>query len=217
MLKSGEQLYLEWVNEEGEVEKYKTVVASKDQNLFVEVPINEKTRKFGYFLLGTIFQATFYLEGKVYHFETELLGRIRENIPLLILSYPGDDQLTVIQRRQHVRVDTSLDVAIHSTNKGFNPFTTITNDLSGGGCSAILPSTATLKEGSDVYLWMVLPMQSGRYQYAKITSRVIRIIEKDGRPLASFQFKDISSGDRMHIIRYCFQRDLYLKKIVKEK
>jgi c-di-GMP-binding flagellar brake protein YcgR len=217
MLGSGDQLYLEWVNEEGEIEKYKTIIASRDKNLYIEIPINEQTKKYGYFLIGTIFQATFYQDGKVYHFETELLGRLRENVPLLIMSYPGEEQLSVIQRRQHVRVDTSLDVAVHSVNQGFNPFTTITYDLSGGGCSVVLPQNDVIKEGIDVDLWIVLPMQSGRYQYAKIPSRVIRILEKDGRPIASFEFKDINSADRMHIIRYCFQRDLYLKKLMKKK
>ncbi|MGV3487656.1 MAG: flagellar brake protein, partial [Tuberibacillus sp.] len=173
MLGPGDDIFLEWINEKGETEKYKTVIASHDDHLYVEIPINEKTKKYGYFLIGTVFYCTFYHDNKVFQFETELLGRVRENVPLLILSYPGDEHLNVIQRRQHFRVEASLDVAVHSVNQGFNPFTTITNDISGGGCSAYLPKNASdsLKEGMDVLLWIVLPMQSGRYQYVTILSR----------------------------------------------
>lgn len=217
MLSFGDALYLEWVNEKGEIERYKTVVSSKDERIYVEIPINVKTNKYGFFIQGTLFQASYYDAGKVFHFETEILGRMRENVPLLILSYPGDEQLTIIQRRKHVRVETNLSVAIHSPNQKFNPFTTTLNDLSGGGCSVHLPDGHHPQEGSDVYLWIVLLMQSGRYHYFKILSRFIRTIKSESSTIGSFEFKNIESATQMHIIRYCFQRDLYLKKMVKAK
>ena len=220
MLTPGDRLELEWVNEEGQRERYQTVVASQyNRHLYVEIPLNVKTKKYGYFLLGTVFHATFYKKEKAYRFETELLGRVRENIPLLLLSYPGDDQLQVIQRRDYFRVEAALDVAVHPVNRSFKPFTTLTYDISGGGLSAYLPKEVSekLQPDMEVVLWLVLPMSSGRLYYLKNKSRLIRVYSDKGRSLASFQFIHLKNSERMHVMRYCFERDLYLKKELESK
>jgi c-di-GMP-binding flagellar brake protein YcgR len=215
LLRAGDKLYLTFKNENGEEEIYKTVIAQKKDHLYVETPINEKTKKFGHFPTGARFFATFVNNKKVYGFETELLGRRTENVPLLILSYPGDAALKNIQRREHVRVPAMLDVAVHPCGTPFKPFTTTTMDISGGGCSLNLPEENALKEGMDVYLWLALPMKSGRYHYFKIKSRLVRLVSDGTRIRASFEFTDLNEFKRMQIIRYCFQRDLYLKRMVK--
>ena len=139
LLKLGTPLYLE-LTVGGKNEKYKTNIAEiKENELFIELPINEKTNKYSFFYLNTVFQAYYFDSGKVYHFNAELLRRIKDNIPLLVLSFPGEENLSIIQRRQHVRVETALDVAIHPLHNEFPAFTTMSVDISGGGIAVHLP------------------------------------------------------------------------------
>jgi c-di-GMP-binding flagellar brake protein YcgR len=213
MLKVGESLYLERRENTEEIERYKTVIVGmNEKEILVEIPINEKTKKFGYFKSGTIFEAIFYAAGKVYLFQTYLVDRMQDKVPLLILAFPGKNNMQVIQRRQHVRVEANLDIALHPLENEFPSFNSITLDISGGGCAVHFPSTHQLKEGQDVQLWIVLPLEDRKLHYVNVKASLIRLFEVKGQTRASFRFLTLSNSDRMQIIRFCFQREVSLKK-----
>jgi c-di-GMP-binding flagellar brake protein YcgR len=213
MLKVGESLYLERRENTEEIERYKTVIVGmNEKEILVEIPINEKTKKFGYFKSGTIFEAIFYAAGKVYLFQTYLVDRMQDKVPLLILAFPGKNNMQVIQRRQHVRVEANLDSALHPLENEFPSFNSITLDISGGGCAVHFPSTHQLKEGQEVQLWIVLPLEDRKLHYVNVKASLIRLFEVKGQTRASFRFLTLSNSDRMQIIRFCFQREVSLKK-----
>ncbi|GGH79060.1 c-di-GMP-binding flagellar brake protein YcgR [Pullulanibacillus pueri] len=216
MLKKGINLYLELVNE-GKKEKYKTKIAEMtDDEIFVELPIHDKTKKFAFFILNTSFKAVYYDSGKVFQFTTVLLRRIKENVPLLVLSFPGEENIKTIQRRQYVRVETSLDVAIHPVvPHQFSPFTTVTLDVSGGGLSVHLPKDYGWQPDQEVDLWLVLPMVTGEYNYCKIRGLFIRQFISGKFLRASFEFKNISKQEHQKLIRYTLEKDLYSKRLAK--
>jgi c-di-GMP-binding flagellar brake protein YcgR len=213
MLKVGESLYLERRGNIEEIERYKTVIVGmNEKEILVEIPINEKTKKFGYFNSGTTFEAIYYAAGKVYLFQTNLVDRMQDKVPLLILAFPGKNNMQVIQRRQHVRVEANLDIALHPLEREFSSFSSITLDISGGGCAVHIPSTNQLKEGQDVQLWIVVPLEDRKLHYVNVKATLIRLFEVKGQTRASFRFLTLSNSDRMQIIRFCFQREVSLKK-----
>jgi c-di-GMP-binding flagellar brake protein YcgR len=213
MLKVGESLYLERRGNIEEIERYKTVIVGmNEKEILVEIPINEKTKKFGYFNSGTTFEAIYYAAGKVYLFQTNLVDRMQDKVPLLILAFPGKNNMQVIQRRQHVRVEANLDIALHPLEREFSAFSSITLDISGGGCAVHIPSTNQLKEGQDVQLWIVVPLEDRKLHYVNVKATLIRLFEVKGQTRASFRFLTLSNSDRMQIIRFCFQREVSLKK-----
>ncbi|RSK29347.1 pilus assembly protein PilZ [Bacillus sp. HMF5848] len=187
------------------------LVEQKGNYLYIDYPINIKTRRTALLIDGTQIKVSFVIESTVYSFDTEVLGRVRQrNIPMLILSYPGDDQLVKIQRREYVRVETAADVAVHSLNDEFKPFVTVTTDVSAGGAALIVPKKVNLEANMKVITWFVLPMESGEYNYLRIYAKIIRIVpgkqgEADRAPI---EFIDLEERDRQHIIRYCFDRQL---------
>lgn len=214
MLKIGDPLTLELKNRD-KVEKYKCKLAErKGTHLYIDYPINIMTSKTAFFIDGTQLKCSFVMkDGTVYSFETEVIGRIKQNIPMMILSYPGDELLMKIQRRQYVRIETSVDVAIHPLEGELKPFVTVTDDISAGGAAIIVPSELNLYNGLMVQAWMVFPMQNGEYHYFCFQAKVVRVIPLDGkRNKVSLEFNGVDSHQRQILLRFCFDRQVAMKK-----
>ncbi|WP_449536772.1 flagellar brake protein [Ferdinandcohnia sp. Marseille-Q9671] len=215
MLKIGDTIQLEPAfNPKGE--KYRCrLVERKDNKVYIDYPVNVKTGKTVYLLNGTQLKAFVAGDGSsAYFFDTTVLGRMKQTIPMIVLSFPSQESIYRIQRREYVRVETPVDVALHSLNEEFSPFVSITHDISAGGASIILPFAKALTPGKNIMTHFVLPTLSEDYHYVTFTSHVIRIVEgKSGeRNKASVQFIDITDTDRQFLIKFCFERQLLLKK-----
>lgn len=214
MINIGEVLILE-PKYSDKIEKYKCKLVEKvGDKLYIDYPINLETNRTVFLMEGTQVKATFITsDGTVYLFESEVLTRVKTNIPMVVLSYPGKEHLVKIQRRQFVRVETAVDTAVHPTNGEFRPFVTITEDISAGGAAIISEKMTKLKQDMQIKTWCALPMQNGEIHYLQLNSKVIRVIDyNDSRSLISVQFIDISAIERQLLLRFCFDRQLALKK-----
>ncbi|WP_044748031.1 flagellar brake protein [Bacillus alveayuensis] len=212
MLKIGSTLILEAIDGQTE-HKYKCKVAEISPNsIHIDYPVNMETGKTVFLLNGMQFKASFIgKDQSLYLFETEVTGKIKQPIPLIVLSYPGEQQLIRIQRRQYVRVEANVDVAIHPLNGEFSPFTTITSDISAGGAAIVLPAKIKgFEPGMTVEMWLVLYMRSGKIHYLNIPSKIVRIFKAEHTPVekASLQFLDMTQQERLLLIRYSFERQL---------
>ena len=191
------------------------IVDIEQGKLIIDHPMNEKTGKLGFFYEGFQFNAWFIGKDQaIYSFETAIQGRKRGNIPMFILDDPGVNTYIRTQRRNFVRVETSTDIAMHPKDIPFVPFTSVTADLSGGGAAIIIPNGRLLPQGGLVQFWIALNMQSGETHYVKAICKVIRIFSPspDAKKRASLEFIDINEQDRQSIIRYCFEKQLQLKR-----
>ncbi|WP_102345753.1 flagellar brake protein [Bacillus sp. Marseille-P3661] len=215
MLNIGDTIFIELKYSDAK-ERYKCKVVEKKGNyIYIDYPINETTGKTAFFLDGTELRISFYgKDSAVYTFDTEILGRVKANIPMIIISYPGQDKLVRIQRREYVRIDATTDIAIHPVNGEFKPFVTVTVDISAGGAAIILPPNHNIKPQFDVMCYLVLPLSSGEYYYIKTSAKVIRIINgTDGsRDKAPIQFVNLKESVKQQIIRFCFDRQLSERK-----
>lgn len=214
MLNIGDSLTLELIDSDKNVTFKCKLVDRKDPYLYIDYPVNTETSKTVYLLEGTPIKCKFTASnGLTYCFETKVLGRVKKNIPMVILLYQGKDHLMKIQRRQFVRVETSVDVAIHPKFNEFRPFTTVTRDISAGG-AAIISREKNIRKGMQVWCWLVLPMVNGEYHYLKILSKVVRIVPLDHvREQVSLQFIDINPLDQQNILRFCFDQQIKQKKM----
>lgn len=196
-------------------EKYKCrLVERENEYLYIDYPVNMETNKTMYLLEGTQLKCSFVGEdGAVYNFQTEILGRVKRNIPMLIMLYPGDEHLMKIQRRQYVRVEVAVDVAVHPIYSEFSPFVTYTDDISAGGAALAVSNKYTFNVGQRFITWFVLPMNNGQYHYLKIFAKVVRIVPLDSeRNKVSIQFLDVDQNTRQILIRFCFDQQLRLKR-----
>lgn len=214
MIKVGETLILEPKFAQHE-EKYKCMVVEQDEGcVFIDYPVNIETGKISFLMDGTQLKVTYTdSENAVYIFESEVLGRLKANIPMVQLSCPATDGFLKIQRRHFVRIGTVMDAAVHPEDREFMPFTTITEDISAGGAALVVPKNTQIDLASKVYIWLVLPFKSGEIQYLRLKSEVIRLFEeKDGRMMLSVQFVDNTESDTQTLFRFIFEKQLDRKK-----
>ena len=122
---------------------------------------------------------------------------------------PSPEEFLKIQRREYVRVETKVDVSIEFDGQ-FTPL--ITEDLSAGGLAVILNRSVNFREGDEVKLTIVLPYSNGDIKYVHTTAIIVRAFEKDEVRIASIQFTDTDDIDKQHIVRFCFERQLLVRK-----
>lgn len=193
-----------------EAEKYKSrVVDSCEDFVMIDYPTHIETGRTAFFMDGTQLLVSFTNDLKLsYAFRTEVIGRMNKGIPMLKLSYPGDDQLVKVQRREFVRVEASIDVAVMREH---DKVQLVAEDISAGGIAINLPDPTIFEEREVVELLIVLPFMNSETKYVQVKGEIVRIWEKSKRMIASVQFEGIREDDRQRIVRYCFERQLQMR------
>ena len=209
-IKIGTMLILEPTYTE-RVERFRCkVVEQKDGVIYIDYPINTITKKTAFLIDGAQFRVTFNDESKQsFAFNTEVLGRKKGNIPMIMLSCPPDEEFIKIQRREFVRVETPVDVAVEYDNR----FTQlVADDISAGGVLLALQGAVNFKIGDEVRLTIVLPYTNKEIRYVQTDALVVTTFERNNRTLASVQFTDTDDIDKQYIVRFCFERQLQIRK-----
>lgn len=210
-IKIGTVLTLEPIPAYEKSEKfYCKVVEHTDRALYIDYPVNSLTKKTAYLIDGSQFRATFVTEDETsFAFNTEVIGRKLNKIPMIMLTFPPDEEFIKIQRREFVRVKTSVDVAVEFENQYFQ---FVTQDISAGGLALVLNSDVPFQNGDQIELTIVLPYSNGDLRYVRSKAYVVRIFEKHGLKLASTQFVEVEDVVKQHILRFCFERQLILHR-----
>jgi len=211
MLKIGDSLILE-PKYALEPEEYRSkILEFNGRTLFIDLPINVSNKRTTLLADGTQLKVTYINNdtSSVYLFDTEVLGKVNYPIQMMQMLYPDKEEHIKIQRREYVRIETKTDVAIRSDVQGFIPFTTVTEDISAGGSSIILPPGINLIPEMIISIVIVIQLRTGETHYVKASCRVVRIIDQPEKvKTASLQFLDISENDRQYIIRFVFEKQL---------
>ncbi|WP_233881154.1 flagellar brake protein [Virgibacillus halodenitrificans] len=194
-------------------EYYSKVIEDNEEFIYIDYPVNKKTNKTAFLPIGAIFSITYMTKDEtIYHFKSELIDRVNMNVPALAIRKP-DKSHEKIQRRQFVRIETAIDVAIHPLDNSFIPFTTVTRDISGGGISIILPDHITWGEDKEVDVWLAFGEHTGKMRYLNMKAKTVFVKkEKSTVKIGSFQFTTITKHDQQHIIRYCFEKQRERRK-----
>ena len=193
------------------VEKFRCRVVEQGENIiYIDYPVNVVTKKTSFLVDGAQFRVTFMTnEKQSFAFNTEVLGRKGGTVPMIILTCPSPEEFLKIQRREYVRVESKVDVSIEFDGQ-FTPL--VTEDISAGGLAVILNRPVNFQEGDKVKLTIVLPYSNGDIKYVQTSAIIVRIFEKGGVRIASIQFTDTDDLDKQHIVRFCFERQLLVRK-----
>lgn len=209
-LKVGTQLTLETTYAE-RIEKFRCRVVEKIGNIIlIDYPINIETNKTVFLIDGAQFRASYITESKQnYCFNTEVLGRRGGNIQTIMLACPPQDEFIKIQRREYVRVETPVDIAIEFEGRNYQ---FVAEDISAGGTAIHIKTPVGFKDGDEVELLAVLPFSNGDIHYVKTKASIVRIFERDEVQIASIRFTDTDEIDQQHIVRFCFERQVLIRK-----
>lgn len=211
-LKIGTNIILESISSDVKDRLRAKIVEQKNNILYIDYPTNIQTNKTSFLLEGGQYRVSFVDEAKnAFAFKTEVLGRIKNNIPMIMLALPANDQFIRIQRREYVRVATPVDIAVEYNQQNYQY---VAEDISAGGIAINIPRIVPFKENDELQLIIVLPFSNSNegVKYVHTSARVIRIIEKDQRMLATLQFTNTDDVDRQYIVRFCFERQLQIRK-----
>ncbi|NWO12281.1 flagellar brake protein [Virgibacillus sp.] len=187
------------------------LIDKNEQYIFIDFPVNIKSKKTAVFAKGTVFEVTFVGDDEViYKFRSKLITKIKGKIPSLAIQKP--DNVHRIQRRNFIRVETAVDVAVHSDQNLFPPFITVTNDVGAGGLSLIVPKNQSIL-GEIAELWLVLPMSKGAFLYPNIRAKLVHQKKENNKiTIASFQFLTLDTKMEQFLIRFCFEKQREARK-----
>ncbi|WP_339062675.1 PilZ domain-containing protein [Tepidibacillus marianensis] len=197
----------------------KTRIADiNNQYISIEVPINETTGKLEKLPVGR--RIVLFYQSKdhgQYMFDTTVMDEAKDQIDLLILQLPDPNQIKKAQRRNFLRVPASIETSFHIVDSRNNEwFIVKTLDLSGGGMQIILSNPNLFKEGLKLKGWIVLSYPNeDNIEHVQYQAEIIRILspnENTKVKWASLNFTSITETSRAKIIRYCYQRQVYLRK-----
>lgn len=193
-----------------EGEKYRSKVVDLGEGyVMIDYPTNIETGKTAFFMDGTQFVISFTDKLEMsYAFKAEVRGRSLKGVPMLQVSYPGDEKLVKIQRREFVRINTALDVAVEKEGERVQ---LVAEDISAGGIALNIRHTTLLEKNDQISLFLVLPFANHEIVYIKAKGKVVRIWEEGGREIASVQFEEIDAADRQRIVRFSFERQLQMR------
>lgn len=217
--KIGDTLYLvQEANNTNNQLIYKARIADLNEDVIsIEMPLSEETGRIGFFTEGREIGCWLYtINGSKYSFVCLALGRKKERIPLMKISHPLPNTVQKEQRREFLRVPCYEEGAFYPLQPGeFNPFVAKIVDLSGGGLAFISMEKPTISPGTEVKWWLSLVLKSGPILHPSGTAKLIRILDpaEKGLPYkCPIEFTNLAEFERQKIIRFCFERQLDIKK-----
>ncbi|MFJ8065157.1 flagellar brake protein [Psychrobacillus sp. NPDC096426] len=196
-------------------EKYRCkIVDADDHAIYVDYPVDTISNRTVFLMDGTQLRVSYTEESKAaFAFQTEVLGKRKGQIPMVKLSFPGDAEIIKIQRRDFVRVVATLDISVQFQDEKYQ---FVTDDISAGGTAVVLNRPVKFNADDEVSLLIPLAFNNGDIKYVSTTAQVVRIWQRDSITLASLQFSDTDEVDKQHIVRYCFERQVFLRKKSKD-
>lgn len=192
------------------------VIDRTDEEIIIDYPVDESK----YIQLPITTNSTIEIEyiakGSVFKFTTSVLRLIEEPITAFVIEIPKEEAITKIQRREYVRINTDVNVAVHSRNDTFRPFITVTRDISGGGAAIIVPDDIHVPDGEILEAYLVLKSKYSDFEYIKSTAEAIRTMVYNGVRSTSLKFHFDDEKERQKVIKFCFeiQREKLQRQII---
>ena len=189
-------------------EAYKSTIQDiKNKEFAISIP----TRDGEYLPLkaGDTVEVLYYLDLNIFQFDSKVIGRAVEGIPVIFLEVP--EKYTVVQRRQYFRVNKFDFIEIALYNKLYNDGDIEINhgekiirkvvllDISGGGMKIKLDEQVSLND--TIHCVLKTPKED-----IDVYGKVVRI-EKDelNSYLCGISFIDLTQKMRDKIIQYTFE------------
>lgn len=150
---------------------------------------------------------TYYSSSDVYSFNSSVIGRKVDNIPLILISIPL--KVKIIQRRNYVRVSVFVEAncwsiedgngdVIEKLIKSQKPTKGTILDISGGGSRLLIESKVKMND----LVCVEIPLDNDKLL---VYGRVVRISNDDlGREIIGLDFKDMSESTRDRLIKFVF-------------
>jgi c-di-GMP-binding flagellar brake protein YcgR len=183
---------------------YKTIVAEiLDQEILIGYPVVGNHVEM--LPVQTKLEISFVSGDNQYKFQSEIIGRKKDNISLYRIKKPQENEVFKVQRRENFRVSANLALTLKEKN-----FTT--TNISGGGLLFTCPAGFELKEKEEVACVVMLP-SSKVIETVQFQAKVARISghEDPNKKNVGLVFTVMEERSRTKIIQYCFERQRQIR------
>ncbi len=217
MLSLGNILTIEFEIQEYVLAKSK-VLSIEDNVLRVHYPVDEETGRTVIIPTNTVAIVHFINEQQVpYKFTIVIQGReIYQDIPVLNMYLPEEDQMTKIQRRQFFRVNTTIPVTVRPYGSG-SMFKTYTANISAGGAALIIEETQIHEAEEDLNLSIHLPNEGHDENVIDVYAQVKRtyIDRRTNKQIMTVEFIKMDEHDEQALVHYCIKLQLEERRKLK--
>ncbi|MCZ2738328.1 MULTISPECIES: flagellar brake protein [Bacillus] len=208
MLQIGDAITIEYVNENKEVKTAKSkVLENNNDDICINYPADKETGRTIYLNQQTEITVFFFDENQIpYKCKSEVIGKRKEDIPMIVISIPPKEEMVRLQRREYLRVDTMIKATIMQTDD--EPFDTFIVNISAGGVAIAVPEGLSLKDYGEVGTEFELPLKEPVKIKAVAEMNRVYQDEQSGKTRAIMEFSEITNDQQQHIMKYCFQQQL---------
>lgn len=147
-----------------------------------------------------------------YGFDTTIVERRAEPVPLLIVQRPRTI-ISMGQMREHVRVSAVLPVRfrqLSDNNNDFSAYNAFTSNISAGG--ALLCTDSPLQKGQELWLELYIPPS----EMISCRALIVRVFSEAGsvpRGRVGLKYIEMGEKDRDRIAHYIFSKQReFIKK-----
>lgn len=201
------------IDEEEAGLEYKSRIADMtDSYISIEIPIHEKSGRLKRLYQGDELSVHYLTEGGVKnYFNSSVIGFSDDVVRLIRIKIPAADAITKIQRRSFLRVPAELEIAVKVSEQ--LQFVALTDDVGGGGISFLCDGYLPADTGQTVHCWLLVTYKSGQIEHIPFKSEIVRVNPLEtGKKQVMLRYTEITDRDRQKIIRYCFERQLDMRK-----
>lgn len=181
------------------------VVDLNAEELMIDYPMNREKYIGLPIQVNHTVEIEYIVQGSVLKFPAKVKRIVESPLMAFVIDKPTADIITKIQRREYVRINIDVDVAIHSISENFTPFTTVTRDISGGGMAIVSPLNVALSNNEIVDLYFVLKSKYSDFHYIKTRAEIIRTTFLNEVRHTSLRFEFDDERKRQKVIKYCFE------------
>jgi c-di-GMP-binding flagellar brake protein YcgR len=198
--------------EEAKIEYKSRIADMTDEAIIMEIPLNEKSGRLKKLYMGDELNAYFVEQDGVKNFfATSVIGFKEEVIRLVAIKKPEPEAITQVQRRSFLRVPAELEIAVKFSDQ--LQFVATTDDVGGGGISFICDGYIPLTVNTFINCWILVPFKGGTIEHVPLKGEIVRVkLLETGKQLAMVQFVEITDRDRQKLIKFCFERQLEIRK-----
>jgi len=210
--KINQTMYIQVESESGPLTLRSRVADTDIQSIYIEIPLDEMSRKLYRTHEGEKLQLYFFTQEGVKHlFNSHVTGFRKDKVSLVALRKPELEEITKDQRRSFLRVEANLELAVKFGDK--LRFVAITEDIGGGGISFMCDRKWPINQNDVLSCWLLLSYRSGTVAHARFDGQVVRVLSVEpDKHLIMMRFEEIGDSDQQKIIRYCFERQLDNRK-----
>jgi c-di-GMP-binding flagellar brake protein YcgR len=201
------------IDEEEEKQEFKSRIADVGEGyISMEVPFDDLTGRKKRLYVGDEMSAYFVAQdGVKNYFNTSVRGFTDDVIRLVQIKKPEPDAITKVQRRSFLRVPAELEMAVKLFDQ--LKFIALTDDVGGGGISFICDAHIPLSNQQIVSCWLLAHYKNNQIEHIPFKGELVRVGPLEtGQQQVMMRFAEITERDRQKIIRFCFERQLDIRK-----